>query len=148
MIAGSLSVGFSFVYARKFVSPLGLSPLALTTYQMGFALLILLATTDRQGVFEVLHDTRASVGLIVGLGLCGAGLAYIAYYLIVDRLGAIAASRVTYIPPVVALFIGVALVGEPVLLIDAVATAAILAGVGILQSGRVSGRGALDTNLS
>ena len=135
MIAGSLSVGFSFVYARKFVSPLGPSPLALTTYQMGFALLILLAPTDRQGVFEVLHDTRASVGLIVGLGLAGRPCLY-AYYLIVDRLGAIAASRVTYIPPVVALFIGVALVGEPVLLIDAVATAAILAEVGILQSGR------------
>jgi drug/metabolite transporter (DMT)-like permease len=136
MIAGSFSVGFSFVYARKFVSPLRLSPLALTTYQTGFALLILLAATDRNGVLDVFHDARASIGLVVGLGFCGTGLAYIAYYLIVDRLGAIAASGVTYIPPVVALFIGVALVGEPVHFIDAIATAAILAGVGILQSGR------------
>lgn len=136
MVAGSFSVGFSFVYARKFVSPLGLSPLALTTYQIGFALLILFAVTDRHGLFEVFRDERASIGLVVGLGLCGTGLAYIAYYLIVDRLGAIAASGVTYIPPVVALFIGVALVGEPIHVVDVIATTAILAGVGILQSGR------------
>jgi len=31
MVAGSLGVGCSFVYARKFVRPLGLSPLAPTT---------------------------------------------------------------------------------------------------------------------
>lgn len=136
MIAGSFSVGFSFVYARRFVSPLNLSPLALTTYQMGSALLILLATTNLDGVFVVFRDARASIGLVVGLGLCGTGLAYIAYYLIVDRLGAIAASGVTYIPPVVALFVGAAFVGEPVHPTDVAATAAILAGVAILQSGR------------
>jgi drug/metabolite transporter (DMT)-like permease len=103
---------------------------------MGFALLILLATTNLRGLFEIFHDTRASIGLVVGLGFCGTGLAFMAYYVIVNRLGAIAASGVTYIPPVVALIIGVALVGEPVQLVDIAATVAILAGVGILQSGR------------
>lgn len=136
MIAGSLSLAISFVYARKFVNPLGLTALALTTYQIGFALLILLVTTRFSGILNVFHDTHAAVGLIVGLGLCGTGFAYIAYYLIVQRLGAIVASGVTYIPPVVALLIGVALVGEPLHMIDVVGTAAILAGVGIIQLGR------------
>jgi drug/metabolite transporter (DMT)-like permease len=136
MVAGSFSVGCSFVYARKFISPLRLSPLALTTYQIGFALVVLLATAELHGIGAVFGDTRAALGLVVGLGLCGTGLAYIFYYLIVDRLGAVAASGVTYIPPVVALVIGTVLAGEPVRALDVLAMAAILLGVAILQSGR------------
>ena len=136
MIAGSFSVGASFVYAKKFISPLGLPPLALTTYQIGIALLLLLATTDLAGVGALFADTRASISLVLGLGLCGTGLAYLLYYRIVDRLGALAASGVTYIPPVVALAIGALLAGEPVHPLDLAAMIAILAGVAILQSGR------------
>ncbi|MCW6513252.1 DMT family transporter, partial [Lichenifustis flavocetrariae] len=134
MIAGSFSVGCSFVYARRFISPLGLSPLALTTYQIGGALLILLAATDLHGIGAVFGDTRAWLGLVFGLGLCGTGLAYICYYMIVDRLGAVMASGVTYIPPMVALVVGTALAGEPVHAMDIAAMAAILVGVGVLQS--------------
>lgn len=136
MIAGSFSVGCSFVYARKFISPLGLSPLALTTYQIGGALVILLAATDLHGVGAVFGDTRAWLGLVLGLGLCGTGLAYICYYLIVDRLGAVIASGVTYLPPMVALIVGAGLAGEPVHGMDVVALATILIGVGLLQSVR------------
>lgn len=35
MVMGAMSVGFSFVYAKRFITPLQLSPLALTTYQLG-----------------------------------------------------------------------------------------------------------------
>jgi drug/metabolite transporter (DMT)-like permease len=38
MIAGSLSVGCSFVYARRFISPLKLDAAALTAYQIGLAI--------------------------------------------------------------------------------------------------------------
>ncbi len=135
MIAGSLSVGCFFVYARKFISPLGLSPLALTTYQIGIALVLLLLVTDQHGITGIFADRRATLGLVLELGLCGTGLAYILYYLIVDRLGAVAASGVTYTPPVVALLIGV-FVGEPVQL-NCAAMLAILTGVSVLQSGRL-----------
>jgi drug/metabolite transporter (DMT)-like permease len=133
MIAGSLSIGCSFVYARKFVSPLGLSPLALTTYQIGLALVILLLTTDLDGITDVFVDPRASLGLVLGLGLCGTGLAYVLYYFIVDRLGAVPASGVTYVPPLVALVIGVLWAGEPIRILDVIAMVMILAGVGVLQ---------------
>jgi drug/metabolite transporter (DMT)-like permease len=136
MVAGSFSVGCSFVYARKFLSPSGLSPLALTTYQIGIALVLLLLATDLHGLTAVFADRRATFGLVLGLGLCGTGLAYILYYFIVDRLGAVAASVVTYIPPVVALMIGAFWASEPVRPLDVVAMAAILTGVGVLQSGR------------
>lgn len=133
MLLGSLSVGCSFVYARKFISPLKLPAAALTTYQIGIAMLLLLIITPFTGMGAVFHDTRAWVGLVVGLGLCGTGLAYISYYFIVDRLGALTASGVTYIPPVVALVIGVIFVGEDIGLVEYAAIFLIMSGVAILQ---------------
>ena len=56
----------------------------------------------------------AWIGLVLGLGLCGTGLAYLVYYCIVANLGAVAASGVTYVPPVVALASGALLVGDDI----------------------------------
>ena len=130
-----LGVGLSFVYARRFLSGLPIPAAALTTYQMGFGLLILLTVTSFDGITEIGSDTRASIALVVGLGLMGTGVAYILYYFIVRELGAVTASDTTYIPPVVALAIGWLAVGEPLLWWDAVAVLAILAGVVIIRFG-------------
>jgi drug/metabolite transporter (DMT)-like permease len=135
MIAGSLSVGCSFVYARRFVSPLNLPAAALTTYQIGFAIVCLLMVTSLDGIDAVFRDTRAWIGLVLGLGLCGTGLAYLAYYYVVAKLGAVAASGVTYIPPIVALVIGAALVGDEIHPLGYVAMLLILSGVATLQFG-------------
>ena len=85
---------------------------------------------------HITHDTRAAVGIVLGLGLLGTGVAYILYYFIVQRLGALAASSVTYIPPVVALAIGVLFAHEPIHSLDLLAMVCILGGVFLLQSGR------------
>lgn len=135
MLAGSLSVGCSFVYARKFITPLKLPAVALATYQIGLALIFLLLFTNLHGVGGVFQDTRAWTGLIFGLGLCGTGLAYVIYYFIVEKLGAVAAAGVTYIPPVVALLIGVLLVGDTINPSSYAAMIFILAGVALLQFG-------------
>lgn len=137
MLAGSMSVGISFVYARKFISPLKLPAVALATYQMGLACLMLLLVTDLAGIASLYQDSRATWGLIAGLGLCGTGLAFILYYVLVQRLGAVVASSVTYLPPLVALAIGVFWVGEPVEPLDVVALITILVGVCTLQWGRL-----------
>lgn len=136
MVAGSLSVGCSFAYARRFLTGLDLSPLALSTWQIGFALLSIGAVTDFHGITRIAMDARALGGLVFGLGLLGTGVAYILYYFIVKRLGALAASGVTYIPPVVALTIGMTLNREPLRPLDLLAMACILGGVYLLQSGR------------
>lgn len=133
MILGALSIGASFVYAKRFIVPLQLPAVALTTYQLGAGVLILLIMTDLNGLTAIADDTHALLGLIVGLGLLGTGLAYIIYYYIVDKMGAISASSVTYIPPVVALFIGAVFVGEPIRLSDYFATLCIFAGVFLLN---------------
>jgi len=133
MVAGSLSVGASFVYAKKFIIPLKIPAAALTTYQLGVGLLLLAIITDYNGINNIWTETHASIGLIVGLGLLGTGLAYIIYYFIVKNLGAVAASSVTYIPPVVALMIGSLIVGEPIEVLDFGATFLIFTGVFLLK---------------
>ncbi|RME14001.1 MAG: DMT family transporter [Alphaproteobacteria bacterium] len=136
MALGSLSVGLSFVYAKRFLTGLDIKPAALTTYQLGLALAVLGLATDFEGIGAIWTDPRAATGLVAGLGLMGTGLAYIAYYLIVRNLGAVAASSVTYIPPVVALAIGALLVGEPIGPMAYVATALIFVGVWLLGTRR------------
>lgn len=133
MVLGSLSVGASFVYAKKYVTPLRLPAAALTTYQLGFGLVLLALITDYNGIGNLWSDVHASIGLVIGLGLLGTGLAYIIYYYIIEKSGAVAASSVTYIPPVVALLIGYFLIGEPIDLLDIAATLFIFAGVFLLK---------------
>jgi len=133
---GSLCVGLSFVYARRFLSPLGISPLALCTYQLGIAALTLLVTTDFDGASAIFDNGWIALGLFFGLGLFGTGFAYLCYYFVVENLGAVKAASVTYIPPIIAVLTGSLILGESVQLLDLIALVAILTGVVVMQSGR------------
>ena len=140
MILGSLSIGSSLVYARRFMATLDIPPLALSTYQVGFALCILTAVTPFSGLSNIGHSAVAMIGLVLGLGLTGTGIAYVFYYYIVQRMGAVQASTVTYLPPVVALLIGCLLVGEPLRVMDLIAMTAILGGVYAIQTSGSGGK--------
>ena len=129
MTFGSFSLGVSFVYARKFVTPLALPPAALTTYQLGFAALILLLITDKTGLTVLYDDPQALSILVLGLGLLGTGVAYVLYYYVIANLGAVRASALTYVPPVVALVLGAMFLGETIVLIDYIGTTLIFGGV-------------------
>ena len=93
----------------------------------------MLAVTSLDGIDAIFTNGRACIGLVFGLGLCGTGLAYVLYYFAVANLGALAASSVTYIPPIVALVIGIFLVGEEISVLGYVAMLRILSGVAVLQ---------------
>lgn len=134
MVVGSLSVGASFIYAKKFIVPLRIPSAALTTYQLGIAFILLLVFTETAGIGAILNSAHVAAGAVIGLGILGTGVAYIIYYYIIDRLGAISASSVTYIPPIVALLIGAVLVGEAIAVTDYVGTALIFAGVVLVNT--------------
>lgn len=140
MLLGSLSIGSSFVYARRFMAKLDIQPVALSAYQVGFALCLLAVVTPISGMGNIRHSSGALAGLVLGLGLSGTGVAYVLYYYIVQRMGAIQASAVTYLPPVVALIIGCCLVGEPLRTMNLVAMGAILSGVYVIQTPSASRR--------
>lgn len=133
IIMGSLVVGSSFVYAKKFIVPLKIHFSALTTYQLGFATLTLPIVIDFDGITNVSTNMHVFLGSIIGLGLLGTGLAFILYYYLIEHLGAVKASSATYLPPVVALFIGYLFVGEDIGLIDLFETLLILLGVFIIN---------------
>ena len=133
LIFGSLILGASFVYARKFIAPLQIPTAALTTYQLGLATLLAGLVTDFTGSEVLWVEPKALYGLTIGLGLLGTGLAFILYYYIVNKLGAVTASSVTFVPPVVALAIGVFILHESIVIWDYVATALIFAGVFLLR---------------
>ncbi len=74
---------------------LGIRPLALSTYQIGCALITLAIVTPYVGMSRISTNATAAVGPIGGLGLCGTGLAYVLYYYIVSHTSAVFASAVT-----------------------------------------------------
>ena len=133
MILGSLSVGISFVYAKKFLADKQIAPLALTTYQIGLALVILACITPFTGITAIAQDSTASLGLIIGLGLLGTGVAYLTYYYLILNLGAVVASSVPYIPPVVALIVGFLAANEQLGVTEILSMVLIMSGVFLLQ---------------
>lgn len=139
MTLGSISVGASFIYAKKYILPLKIPATALTTYQLTLSLMMLACLTDYQGMMSITEGSHAFIGLIVGLGLLGTGLAYLMYYYLIEKSGAVVASSVTYIPPVIALLIG-ASVGEKIGMFEYAATGLIL--VAILLVNKKTKKGA------
>ncbi|QFU02936.1 putative inner membrane transporter YedA [Halomonas sp. THAF5a] len=135
MLAGTLSLGVSFVYAQRFLSPLQLPPLALATWQTGLALLTLLILTNFDGMTAIAGDPRALLGAVVGLGMLGTGVAFFTYYFIIERLGSVQAAGATYIAPLVAVIIGAA-VGEDITVPLILALGLILGGVVLIQTGK------------
>lgn len=133
IILGSLSVGASYIYAKKFITPLKIKASALTTYQLGFALLVLIFIIDFDGINNIWQDMNSAIGMVIGLGLLGTGVAYIGYYYIIEKLGALKASSITYIPPIVALLIGIFIVGEDIKLVDILATSLIFLGIFLIN---------------
>lgn len=135
MLAGATILGLSYVYVRRFLSPYDLPPLALATWQTGLAMLVLVPVTDFAGLPRILEDWHAAAGVAIGLGVLGTGVAFLIYYYLLEKLGAVAASGATYITPVVALSIGW-LNGESVGSVELAAAALILASIALLQLGR------------
>ena len=132
-IIGSFCVGASFVYAKKYVIPPNIPAAALTTYQLALSLIILALIIDPDGIGNIRSDAWVATGLAIGLGVLGTGLAFIIYYYIIDKLGAVSASPVAYIPPFVAIIIGVFQVGEEIDACEYAGAALILAGVALVN---------------
>lgn len=132
MLAGSLSVGASFVYARRFLSHLKLSPLALATWQIGLAVMTLAVLIDFDGITHIATDAQALWGTVLGLGVLGTGAAFLIYYFIIETLGSVRAAGATYIAPIVAVMIG-AIIGEAITYVEIIALLLILNGVLLIQ---------------
>ena len=114
MLAGSVSYALAIVYAKRFVAPLQLGAVRLACYQMALAFLFLTPFAAPGHWTELLANREALLGLIVGLGLLGTGIAFVLFYYLIATLGALKAASVYYLPPVVALVVGAVFAHEMV----------------------------------
>ena len=129
--------GMGFVYLRRFVSPRGLSSLAVATVQVGLGAAIMLVMVPWIATTPV-HLTPRIVAAILVLGVAGTGLAYVWNTNLVAAWGAANASTVTYLTPVVGVSLGVLVLAEPVAWNQPVGALVVVAGIAISQ-GRLAG---------
>lgn len=129
-LVAAFSYGISYIYISRFIMPKGLPSLVLAASQLATATGILAVVTPFVGAQPV-ELTWGVVGSMVGLGALGTGFAYVLLYSLISTEGPTATSTVTYLIPIVAVFLGVAALGEPLTWNLAVGTAIILAGVAL-----------------
>jgi drug/metabolite transporter (DMT)-like permease len=129
MLMGAAGYACGLVYVRKYVSPLGLSPIALAGYQTAGAAVLLTPCTPLRGIAVLLDAPGALAAVALGLGLLGTGVAFILYYRLIETMGAVSASSVFYVPPAVALVVGAAIGHEGIALTQCLGAVLILLGV-------------------
>ena len=91
--------------------PPGLSPVTLSACQLLAAAVMLAIALAITGA-QTPHFTAESVAGVAVLGMIGTGIAYVLNYQIITSEGATVASTVTYLLPVVAIVLGVLVLGE------------------------------------
>jgi drug/metabolite transporter (DMT)-like permease len=104
--------GIGTPYVRKYVSPLNLPTEVSVFGQIGTAALTLLPVYLLSGSLVTATPELPAIGAIVVLGALGSGFAYLLFYKILDVVGSAIASSVTYITPIIAVILGVVLLGE------------------------------------
>ncbi|GAC1317920.1 MAG: DMT family transporter [Acidimicrobiales bacterium] len=130
-VASGASYGLAFCYARRYLS--GVAPVVAATGQVIAGALIALpfaiATSVQAGI--ALTPTRAAA--IVVLGILATGVAYAVNYASIADVGATKASLVTYLIPIVAVAVGIAVLGEPFQLRVIVGGSVIVIGIALVQ---------------
>ena len=136
MLVAVILYGIGTPYVRKHVTPLNLATEVSVFGQIGTAALTLLPIYLLSGPLVTTVPDISSVAAIVTLGALGSGVAYLFYYKILDVVGSAIASSVTYITPVIAVILGVILLGEQLHWYEPVGGVIVVLGAAISQ-GRV-----------
>jgi drug/metabolite transporter (DMT)-like permease len=112
VVAAAASFAASAVYARGLMRThdgIGLAGAQLAIAAVVSSLLFAAA----EGTPD--HTLSAKVWLAIAvMGAVGAGVAYVAYIWLIGQIGSVRASLITYIMPIVALFLGWAVLGESI----------------------------------
>jgi drug/metabolite transporter (DMT)-like permease len=131
-LLAAASYGVSYVYMRRFITGRGVSPLALAASQLAVAT-VLLSITAPLTARDPVTLTTAVMLSIIALGVLGTGIAYILNYRLIADEGATTASTVTYLLPIVAVALGIIVLGEPISWTLFAGTALILLGIAVAE---------------
>ena len=132
-LAASVSYAVSYIYMDRFLARRGIGSVVLSACQLAAAAVMLAIALAVSGV-QTPHVTAEDVAAIAVLGIIGTGIAYVLNYQIITSEGATVASTVTYLLPVVAIVLGVLVLGESITAITLAGIALVLAGVALITS--------------
>jgi drug/metabolite transporter (DMT)-like permease len=131
LVAAAL-YGLAFVYTRRFVANRGFPPLSLSAVQLTFGT-VLLAVAMPLLPSQPLRLDPGVLASVVLLGAVGTGLAYLLYYRLIADAGATSASMVTYLIPLVAVGLGVAVQSDPLSWNQFVGAAVVILGAALAE---------------
>ncbi|MCX6446542.1 MAG: DMT family transporter [Actinobacteria bacterium] len=124
--------GISFPYSKRNVIPLGLKPEAAATTQLIMAAITLLPFYLYDGISQD-NYRPANIFAMLALGILGSGFAYIWNFSIIAAAGSSIASSVTYLTPVVAVFVGWLFLGEVIVWHEPVGALLVILGAAVSQ---------------
>ena len=124
--------GISFPYSKRNIIPLGLKPEAAAATQLIMAAITLLPFYLYDGISQ---DNYRPVNIfaMLALGILGSGFAYIWNFSIIAAAGSSIASSVTYLTPVVAVFVGWLFLGEVIVWHEPVGALLVILGAAVSQ---------------
>ncbi len=124
--------GISFPYSKRNIIPLGLKPEAASTTQLIMAAITLLPFYLYDGISQD-NYRPVNVFAMLALGILGSGFAYIWNFSIIAAAGSSIASSVTYLTPVVAVFVGWLFLGEVIVWHEPVGALLVILGAAVSQ---------------
>lgn len=133
MLIAVFLYGIGTPYVRKYVTPLNLATEVSVFGQVGTAALTLLPIYLLTGPLITAVPDLQSIAAIVILGALGSGVAYLLFYKVLDIVGSAIASSVTYITPIIAVLLGVWLLGEELHWYEPVGGLIVILGAAISQ---------------
>ncbi len=136
VVLATIAYGSGTVYAKQRVSGTN-PPLAIATGQvMMAAVLSVPVAAVTTPVPDLAALTTPMVASLLALGVFGTGTAFLAFYVLIERVGATSTVLVTYLIPVVALFAGALVLGEALTLVVVAGTAVTIVGIWMAQRER------------
>jgi drug/metabolite transporter (DMT)-like permease len=132
ILAAAASYAVSYTYIGLKLSGKGTGPLPLSAAQLVTAAGLSTLMLPIDG-FEPIGWTPVSVIAVVILGVFGTGFAFALNYRLIADEGAVAATSVGYLLPVVSVMLGAAVLGEPVTVRVVIGMVVVLLGVGMTR---------------
>ena len=110
-VAAAASYGFAFVFEARFLTGVGVSPVALAGAQMITASGFVLLAMPVAGMTPIHLDTGPILAVVI-LGVFSTGIAFALNYRLLASDGAIATATVGYLMPVVSVLLGTIFLDE------------------------------------
>jgi len=132
LVLSTISYAAGGVYARRNVR--GLRPMIPALFQVAFAFVIVAVIalfTERPWTVSWAPD---AVVAVVWLGIFGSGLAYLANFRLLLRIGATRTSLLAYLLPIVGIISGALMFGEVIDVRIGIGTFLIIAGIALVNS--------------